>query len=243
MSDDTRITVTGRDGTVYEFDREQSGGLWYAHGATKDKDWWCPSYEAALLDAYVALRAELMTDRAVCICGCPNETHESYGEDGEACEHEDHECLRVPVAVRDMFVALRARVVELKVSMVRHFTEEHLAGDGPEIDRWKAKARTAEATAERLSAALKGLYRRKPHGTWNECRCCGCTWWDGEDEARRHYPNCEAFNALHPRAAVEAAPPAAAEPPAWHAALLRAVRMEAREQEEGSPRLGQAGKR
>jgi len=44
-------------------------------------------------------------DNAVCICGCAD--HESLGEDGEQCDHEDHECVRVAPAVRDMFAAMR----------------------------------------------------------------------------------------------------------------------------------------
>ena len=51
----------------------------------------------------------IQLDNAVCICGCPHEQHESLGEDGEQCEHEDHECIRVCPAARDLFVAARGR--------------------------------------------------------------------------------------------------------------------------------------
>ena len=67
------------------------------------------------------LMNELTGDRAVCICGCPPEAHESYGEEGEACEHDDHECLRVCVAVRNIVASLRARAdaeYALRVSML-----------------------------------------------------------------------------------------------------------------------------
>ncbi len=37
------------------------------------------------------------------------------------------------------------RIEELERSMVKHFNEEHLAGDGPEIQRWKNKLERAEA--------------------------------------------------------------------------------------------------
>ena len=36
---------------------------------------------------------------AVCLCGCPDAEHESYGEDGESCGDEEHECVRVAPAV------------------------------------------------------------------------------------------------------------------------------------------------
>lgn len=63
--------------------------------------------------------------------------------------------------------ALEAEVERLKLSMLAHFNEEHLAGDGPEIDRWKAEvklwqgrsttsardAATYEAEVERLREA------------------------------------------------------------------------------------------
>lgn len=35
--------------------------------------------------------------------------------------------------------ALRARVAQLEASMVSHFQRQHLDGDGPEIDRWRAR--------------------------------------------------------------------------------------------------------
>lgn len=37
--------------------------------------------------------------------------------------------------------AARADVEKLKTSMAKHFADEHLAGDGPEIDRWKTLAK------------------------------------------------------------------------------------------------------
>lgn len=61
-----------------------------------------------------SLRAELDLERAVCLCGCANSDHESYGEDGEACEHEDHECLRVCPAVLEYADGLRAENERLK---------------------------------------------------------------------------------------------------------------------------------
>jgi hypothetical protein len=37
--------------------------------------------------------------------------------------------------------SLRAEVERLKVSMAEHFQRDHLAGDGPEIDRWRTAAK------------------------------------------------------------------------------------------------------
>ena len=55
-------------------------------------------------------REQLFEDRAVCICGCPNDQHESVGgpEDGEQCENEEHQCLRVSVFVQSEIRDLRA---------------------------------------------------------------------------------------------------------------------------------------
>jgi hypothetical protein len=48
--------------------------------------------------------------------------------------------------VREAIRAVLARVKEHEDSMVRHFQEEHLAGDGPEIDRWKRHVAGVTAT-------------------------------------------------------------------------------------------------
>jgi len=42
------------------------------------------------------------------------------------------------------------RIERLETSMVNHFVEYHLEGDGPEIDRWRAKAKQLEAKIEEL---------------------------------------------------------------------------------------------
>jgi hypothetical protein len=43
---------------------------------------------------------------AVCVCGCPDKDHESYGEEGEACQNEMHECIRTSKAVYAIVHAL-----------------------------------------------------------------------------------------------------------------------------------------
>lgn len=50
----------------------------------------------------VRLRGLLHECNAVCLCGCPASEHESYGEDGESCGVEGHECLRVAPAVLEI---------------------------------------------------------------------------------------------------------------------------------------------
>ena len=39
----------------------------------------------------------------------------------------------------------KERIAELGASIARHFAEEHLAGDGPEIDRWKRRVAAQDA--------------------------------------------------------------------------------------------------
>lgn len=67
--------------------------------------------------------------------------------------------------------ALRAENERLKQSMVDHFKNEHLAGDGPEIDRWKAEVAKLKADEQwlavgreyrehRLLAACQSLHKR-----------------------------------------------------------------------------------
>lgn len=56
-------------------------------------------------------QAEILEDRAVCLCGCPPEQHELVGgDDGEQCEHEDHQCLRAAAGIVSMFADLRAQL-------------------------------------------------------------------------------------------------------------------------------------
>jgi hypothetical protein len=73
----------------------------------------CPLCLCAALrptrDAVNKARRELAIDRAVCICGCSPEQHESYDEDGESCDMEDHECLRVCVTARDIVACEREK--------------------------------------------------------------------------------------------------------------------------------------
>lgn len=56
----------------------------------------------ALAERISELEERIKLDNAVCLCGCSE--HETYDE-GEACEIETHECLRVAPAVREVFAA------------------------------------------------------------------------------------------------------------------------------------------
>lgn len=48
---------------------------------------------------------------AVCVCGCPASEHEMVGpDDGEQCEHEDHECIRTSRSVAKIVANLRDNV-------------------------------------------------------------------------------------------------------------------------------------
>jgi hypothetical protein len=49
------------------------------------------------------LQARIDKDNAVCLCGCPASEHEDYGEDGESCSDETHDCIRVAVGVARLF--------------------------------------------------------------------------------------------------------------------------------------------
>ncbi len=62
--------------------------------------------------ALAEAHARIALDNAVCLCGCPASEHEDNGEDGEQCEHEDHECLRVAPAVLEIVGRVRLALAE-----------------------------------------------------------------------------------------------------------------------------------
>lgn len=67
----------------------------------------------ALCDIATRRGERIKEDNAVCICGCPPEAHE-MDDCGESCADESHECLRVCVAVREMWVRRGERIKELE---------------------------------------------------------------------------------------------------------------------------------
>jgi hypothetical protein len=62
-----------------------------------------------------SLRERLAEDNEVCVCGCPTDEHESYGEDGEGCGNDDHECVRTCIAVRGIVRSLREQLAKAQV--------------------------------------------------------------------------------------------------------------------------------
>lgn len=61
-----------------------------------------PEGKAPGHDRIAELESLLRECNAVCLCGCPESEHESYGEDGESCADEGHECIRVAPAVLEI---------------------------------------------------------------------------------------------------------------------------------------------
>ena len=92
------------------------------HAALDQRDYASLAKKLDAADAHVeALEAEkaallevLKESNAVCVCGCPNEQHENYGEDGEACEDDTHECNRASRAVLASVAKLRAEKAALQ---------------------------------------------------------------------------------------------------------------------------------
>lgn len=101
--------------------------------------------------------------------------------------------------------ALRAEVARLKTSMAEHFQRDHLAGDGPEIDRWKARVRELEAQIEtarqleRQACAVEAETKRHapmtPGGTCCECARWIAGTWPGESDD--HADTCSAGKLEH----------------------------------------------
>lgn len=75
----------------------------------------------AALKMFDEIWQELLGDRAVCICGCPDADHDNYDEDGEGCGNIEHQCLRVASGVLEIANGLRAQVAakEDSLSMTR----------------------------------------------------------------------------------------------------------------------------
>jgi len=73
-----------------------------------------------------------MSDTPVTLCRCG-----SLGLHNCTFSTNMGETVRWDVAREALLIQARAEVERLKLSILAHFNEEHLAGDGPEIDRWK----------------------------------------------------------------------------------------------------------
>lgn len=105
-----------------------------------------------------ALQERIAMDNAVCICACPPEAHESYGEDGESCD-AGHECIRVCVAARQIVAKLEQAIDELDAQSERQ--EKRIAALEKQIDDFEAMARKNAAEDERAHLIqLDGLRKR-----------------------------------------------------------------------------------
>lgn len=72
-----------------------------------------------LRDALVTAQQELRLSNAVCACGCPDNEHENYGEDGQACDHEDHQCVQTNRAVLTMLEEQRVQAAAFSVQIAQ----------------------------------------------------------------------------------------------------------------------------
>lgn len=140
-----------------------SGAVWREydeHGATI----WTSDRRRAEEEAERRYPTAEWICNTVCLCGCPDSEHESYDEDGESCEQDDHECIRVAPAVLEIVnryrVALSAALAAQPPSdAVREAAERYRAAreqfaqsrvsyDGEAYDD------AAHALANRVLAAL-----------------------------------------------------------------------------------------
>jgi len=69
------------------------------------KEWQSRALKAE--DEIRRLREELSEERHFCICGCPMDEHENYGEDGFGCDNPNHECVLVCAAAAEIAKSLR----------------------------------------------------------------------------------------------------------------------------------------
>lgn len=106
------------------------------------------------------LRAENERLKAATICPSTGKTWEWHFKDLVESDADV-----TPVAT------LQQENERLKQSMVQHFSEEHLAGDGPEIDYWKAQNRQLEQRNAELRAQVKAAQAHMEDEAY-QCREC-----------------------------------------------------------------------
>ena len=116
-------------------------------------------------EASLAEREALLHEcNAVCLCGCPESEHESYGEDGESCGHDDHECLRVPRSVLAYVETLRRAPVRDEVREAAERLEYALARLGKTPMGNRAEWHDAEIDLVRSSRRLLAAISRDAKG-------------------------------------------------------------------------------
>ena len=109
---------------------------------------------------------------AVCICGCPVAEHENYGDEGEACEHPEHECLRTSKAVYAVIYTLRAKLAAPSPAAERIAELEQKCAEAVDTRRRSNLAMADEVAWEREKAAglrerIEQLPRNHSSMTWN----------------------------------------------------------------------------
>ena len=112
-------------------------------------------------EASLAEREALLHEcNAVCLCGCPESEHESYGEDGESCGHDDHECLRVPKSVLAYVETLRRTPASDEVREAAEWAAEDLGNVIYNIET--GARREAEEQAREVRDALLAALSSPP---------------------------------------------------------------------------------
>lgn len=115
-------------------------------------------------DDLIEAHALFEESNAVCACGCPNEDHENYGEDGMSCPVEGHECVPTSKAVLSMLQRLRKDVQDELASSDMHISLNRRAAKAlgkpfeGENSSWHDIPEQIEAlqeTIERYEAAIK----------------------------------------------------------------------------------------
>jgi len=79
------------------------------------------------------------------------------------CEAGDCNCHEVLIEANEHIEKLEATVKQIQDSMLKHFQEEHLEGDGPEINRWKWRSEHIKAQRDKLLEAAEQLFHNGIH--------------------------------------------------------------------------------
>jgi hypothetical protein len=77
-------------------------------------------FALALLDENERLKEVNGELQSICICGCPLDAHENYGEDGMGCENPYHECVLISHAA---FNIMEEIIRRLKAESVNSFAQ------------------------------------------------------------------------------------------------------------------------
>jgi len=107
---------------------------------------------ARVADAYEAM------ERRVLIASGRGELFKAEHTDWskvDAAESAENEFLRLRTEITE----LRQELERVKMSILQHFQDEHLAGDGPEIDRWRRENATLRGQAEVAGIGVERLVK------------------------------------------------------------------------------------